>query len=552
MLNNYLMAFSIQGVKNAIKNGNDGFFFVHNDTANKAINKQIGTLAKQMNMIVLNGLERSWVYGEETIRDRMKLIYSKTAREQKKLDQMRIAATEAMRGRTAQSFYNEKRDGFSISERVWNLAGNAKKEIEIILQNGIKQGLSADEMQKSLKEYLNKPDTLFRRVRDKETGELELSKAAQKYKPGRGVYRSAYRNALRLAITETSAAYRQAQWEQMQNNELVRGYRIKLSNNHTTLRNGNKIDIKDICDELQGVYPKTFKWTGWHPQCRCFMEAILVGQDEFDKQELDDLKAALQGKPRNKYATYSQIKEPPQAFNDWIERNRERAKGWQNMPRFVRENVQFVKGKFEVGTYTDDELKFTASRKAQVAMQQVLDKLKGLYPEIPNTELAAIHHYTRNGGNYRQLNKQMDNGTLTDFNKASVGLISKGLEKLPTYQGTVYRGMVIKRTEFERVFGCDVGSVVRQNRFVSSSKDMNVAFDFATRDKGKLKRTDIQVFFKIESKNGREIGDISEFNGIFAPDKQNQKEVTFTNNTPFRIDKKEYSGNVVWVTLTEL
>lgn len=240
-----------------------------------------------------------------------------------------------------------------------------------------------------------------------------------------------------------------------------------------------------------------------------------------------------QWKPKNT------VKEPPQAFNDWIEHNRERAKGWQNMPRFVRDNAQFVNGKFEVGTYTADELKFAASRKAQVAMRQVLDKLKGMYPEIPNTELAAIHHYTRRGGNYRQLNKQMDNGTLTDFNKASMGLISKGLEKLPTYQGTVYRGMVIKRADFERVFGGDNGSVVRQNRFVSSSKDFDVAKGFGTYRT--LKKNEIRVLFEIESKKGREIEDVSEFNGIFAV--ENQKEVLFMNNTPFVITRKELDGD---------
>lgn len=54
-------------------------------------------------------------------------------------------------------------------------------------------------------------------------------------------------------------------------------------------------------------------------------------------------------------------------------------------------------------------------------------------------------------------------------------MITQGLEKLPTYHGSVYRGMIIKRKEFERVFSGGVGIVVKQNRFVSSSNDMNVA-----------------------------------------------------------------------------
>lgn len=182
-------------------------------------------------------------------------------------------------------------------------------------------------------------------------------------------------------------------------------------------------------------------------------------------------------------------------------------------------------------------------------MERVLSELSALYPDVPNTELAVIHHYTRNGGNYRQLSKQMEKGTLTDFNSAAQTLITQGLEKLPTYQGSVYRGMIIKRKEFERVFG-GVGVVVKQNRFVSSSKDMNVAFKFATKKQEKMRRNEVQVFIKIEGKNGRDISQISEFNGNFVS--ENQQEVLFTNNTPFHIDRLEDKGDVIWLYMTEL
>lgn len=375
---------------------------------------------------------------------------------------------------------------------------------------------------------------------------MELSKAAQKYRPGHGVYRSAYKNAMRLARTEINAAYRTAEWQQYQNDPTIIGFRIALSNNHTTLRNGKKVDLKDICDELQGVYPKTFKWTGWHPQCRCEMYPVTFSRDD----RKDYFKALFDGTEAG-WKPESTVENPPPTFNDWVSDNRERAKGWQNMPHFVRDNMHFVKGDFKVGTYTPDEMKFTASRNAQAAMQQVLEKLKGLYPDIPNTELAAIHHYTRNGGNYRQLNKQMDNNTLSDFNMASRALIVKGLDKLPVYQGTVYRGAIMKRTDFERVYGGDIGSVVKQDRFVSSSRDMNIAMDFATRDQSKMRNSQIQVFIKIQSKNGRDIERISEFNGIFATN--NQREVLFGSNTSFRIvSRKTLSNGIVELKMVEI
>lgn len=101
----------------------------------------------------------------------------------------------------------------------------------------------------------------------------------------------------------------------------------------------------------------------------------------------------------------SGIKRVPKAFEYWVQSNQERAKGWANMPHFIRDNRKFVQTKFEVDIYIDEEKKFTHARKTKEAMERVLSELSALYPDVPNTELAAIHHYTRNGGNYRQLNK---------------------------------------------------------------------------------------------------------------------------------------------------
>lgn len=101
---------------------------------------------------------------------------------------------------------------------------------------------------------------LFRRVRD-EHGELQLSKRAAVFHPGRGVYRSSYKNARRLAATETNIAYMTADYERWQQLDFVVGIEIKLSNNHTL----NGVPFTDICDDLKGRYPKDFKFTGWHP-----------------------------------------------------------------------------------------------------------------------------------------------------------------------------------------------------------------------------------------------------------------------------------------------
>ncbi len=97
---------------------------------------------------------------------------------------------------------------------------------------GIRNGMAAVDRTQELKQWLVHPDKLFCRVRD-ENGLLQLSEKAKAFHPGRGVYRSSYMNARRLAATETNIAYRTAdhlRWQQM---DFVVGIEICLSNNHT-------------------------------------------------------------------------------------------------------------------------------------------------------------------------------------------------------------------------------------------------------------------------------------------------------------------------------
>ncbi len=160
------------------------------------------------------------------------------------------------------AFQKRRIDGLGLSERVWNLTQQFRQEIEMGIDIALRDGLSASQTARRLKQYLNEPDRLFRRVRD-EHGVLHLSKAAKAYHPGQGVYRSSYRNARRLAATETNIAYRTADYLRWQQLDFVVGIEIRLSNNHTC----NGKPFHDICDELKGRYPKDFKFTGWHPLC---------------------------------------------------------------------------------------------------------------------------------------------------------------------------------------------------------------------------------------------------------------------------------------------
>ena len=132
-------------------------------------------------------------------------------------------------------FQQRKVAGMNLSERVWKIAGETKEQLELYLQSGLSSGQSAAKISLDVRQYLKNPDARFRRVRDPETGELKPSKPMANYHPGQGIYRSAYKNALRMARTETNMAYRLSDVNRWRNIEFITGYEVKLSAAHPQL-----------------------------------------------------------------------------------------------------------------------------------------------------------------------------------------------------------------------------------------------------------------------------------------------------------------------------
>lgn len=333
--NTYAEVLRLGEVRAAIASG-DTFTWKGNPVAERKLNAQLQILTRQTGLLIRNGITGSWKRGESQVKDEILDRFDKGDNKSEVNATLEQAVKDhRSKGMTAHVFATRKEGGLTLSSRVWNLAGSAKKDLETIIQNGILEGKGADEISRNLKQYLNEPDALYRRVRNKKTGELELSQAARKNHPGRGVYRSAFMNARRLAVTEMNAAYRRAEWENYQDNPLIVGYRIELSNNHTVKINGKKKPLKDICDDMVGAYPKTFLWTGWHPYCRCRMVPILVSDADFAARA----KARAAGK-LDEWKPKRTVTTPPKAFLDWIEKNRERLERSKHTPFWIRDNFK--------------------------------------------------------------------------------------------------------------------------------------------------------------------------------------------------------------------
>ena len=170
-------------------------------------------------------------------------------------------------------------NGLKLSDRVWYITQQTKSQLEFYLDSGVVAGRNSNGISSDIRQILQNPQKRFRRIRN-EKGELVLSQPMKDYHPGQGVYRSAYKNALRTSATTTNTAYRSADYERWSKQDFILGIEIQRSAN-------NRGPCK-ICDAMIGKYPKTFKFTGFHPFWICFATPITMEPEDFADFLLND------------------------------------------------------------------------------------------------------------------------------------------------------------------------------------------------------------------------------------------------------------------------
>ena len=291
-------------------------------------------LAERVTVVIETGSKKQWLFACDkndafisSIMDTSKVSKARL----KKMQDRNLDALAAFQGR--------KVDGMNLSQRVWKYVGQFKDQLENALDVGLGEGRSADELSRDVRQNLNDPNRLFRRVRDKR-GNLVLSKRAAAFHPGRGVYRSSYKNAMRLTRSEINMAYRESDWQRWQSLDFVVGFEIHRSNHEPLCK-------CDTCAKLVGRYPKTFKFKGWHPQCMCYATPILMDEETFDENELGDLKAALRGTTYKHQQAKNAVSDVPDGFKAWVKDHVEAQKGWASTPYFIKDN--FVDGQLGKG-----------------------------------------------------------------------------------------------------------------------------------------------------------------------------------------------------------
>ena len=290
----------------------------------------------------------------------------------------------------ARAFVKASKDGsITASQRVWN--GAVLGQMETAVEEALMDGVGAKRMATLLEDYLVNPSDCFRRFRIK-TGVDADGKSMygrqwkkrvthsdgsttwknadpRNYPVGQGVYHSSYKNALRYARTTTNIAYRSAEYDRYQELPFVIGIEIHISN--------NPAHVRDICDELQGRYPKDFKWTGWHPNCMCHQIPVIASKSEVDEM----IDTILNGDDPMDIECKDEVKELPDKFVNWLLNNEDRyrdASERGSVPYFLRDNMRYTNAGLNNATALDGVIDWHPVNLSQSEHKSIIKDIREL------------------------------------------------------------------------------------------------------------------------------------------------------------------------------
>ena len=293
-------------------------------------------LKARLNEIFNDYFQNSMLCYKSGITSGVSLAYSHDNDALEQFSVLTDKALETARKTAAATFIANRlnaKNGLNLAQSVWNYCQQTKAEFEMAMSNviadGLEKGTSAEEVGRRIRQYLNNPDMMYRRYHT-----VKVLKNGQKKdvvtwrrkriingrvrfveEPlehvGQGVYRSARKNALRVARTEINAAYHKARNERWANEPFVIGQHIHISPQH------DPDEDADICDELEGYYPKDFDWDGWHPQCMCTSDPVMISGEE----RKQFYKRMLNGEDMSGYVSPNSIKDVPDQYKRYIEAN---------------------------------------------------------------------------------------------------------------------------------------------------------------------------------------------------------------------------------------
>lgn len=162
-------------------------------------------------------------------------------------------------------------NGYRLSDRVWNVAAETRRQIDAYVEDSLRRGIGALEMSRGLQQFLTPGEQL--RTTTKPYG------------------RTASYSGMRLARTEITRAHNQAHRLAASMNPFVNGLKWNLSARHPRY---------DICDEYarggpggDGVYEVEAYPSLPHPHCLCYPSNVMISSEE-SANIIDQLRADIQ------------------------------------------------------------------------------------------------------------------------------------------------------------------------------------------------------------------------------------------------------------------
>ena len=296
---------------------NKASVWVGNQTVENSIERLLSDLHGRLLANITDNMVQSWNRGNKKADDLVSGFIKDLSISDTLRDKMFSRNAEALN-----AMLNKKDEyGLTVSDRVWNIANGAKDNLEYYLASGLSSSRPSALISQDVRQLLQQPDKRFHRVRDK-NGNLVPSQPMKDYHPGQGVYRSAYKNALRLSSTQTNKAFRSADYERWKKMDFVLGIEVERSPSHK--------GPCPICDALAGRYSKEYKFTGHHPFCICIATPIMMDHEEFAEyligNDIEDRRSGEDTPNINNLRSVTQTEKP--SF-----------KGVQDVVNYIQSNI---------------------------------------------------------------------------------------------------------------------------------------------------------------------------------------------------------------------
>lgn len=124
--------------------------------------KTVASLTSKVQSVIETGSRKQWLFSCKKNDAFIKSIFDTSKLKKSELKQMTDKCLDAL-----YAFQARKVAGMNLSQRVWKYTDQFREQIEHALDVGLGEGRSAQELSRDVRQNLNDPNRLFRRVRDK-------------------------------------------------------------------------------------------------------------------------------------------------------------------------------------------------------------------------------------------------------------------------------------------------------------------------------------------------------------------------------------------------